>query len=103
MSYYNQNEIERQKEDAIRRTREMYSRSTCKEDEIPNELPPLPPEQPFFEEEEYIVPPVSHAHSPKKRNFKLDKDTLILLAIIYLLYREKADKKLILAILYIFL
>ncbi|MDR0918938.1 MAG: hypothetical protein LBM93_06760 [Oscillospiraceae bacterium] len=119
MTYYSKQEIDRLREDAIRRTQEMYSRSRSRE---------IPPSENFSEEFsppplQYIPPPVSQnppPHMPPPENpppfmpqnpspfanilsgKKLDKDSLILLGLLYLLYKENADKKLLLAILYIF-
>lgn len=64
--------------------------------------PPPPPEPPKSE------PPERSAGKSAPLPFlpeglRLDRDTLLLLALAYLLWQEKADKRLILALVYIFM
>ena len=75
--------------------------------------PPVPVLQPFMQPEPPPAPETKrssrrHAMPPEllqltERLQSADSDTLLLLGLLWLLYRENADKKLILALAYILL
>lgn len=78
------------RQDALRRTNEMYSRVRC---ENKTEKPHEPPKHtPVLKE----IPSVQSVLGE-------NADRVLLLIIIYLLYKEKADYKILCALLYIFL
>jgi hypothetical protein len=66
---------------------------------IPPNIPDFSKSPPLFNGKNDIIGEVLRGF----RLDTLDKDKLILLALMYLLYKEKADFKLILALLYVFL
>lgn len=95
MADFTTEEIER----AAKRVREMYARSSFK-----NELPPMPnfvaptPEKPVLKNNKSRLLGLLNF-----KNFPLDSDTSLLLGIILLLSSEIEDELLILALVYIML
>ncbi len=94
MAQYPQQNFNAMRQDAIRRSREMQRRA------VPPSSPPAPEPLP--------VPPASPSTGilPKELQHLLtdwDSERLILLALLYILYKEGADHKLLLAIAYIML
>jgi len=99
-------EIDKMKADAIRRARQMHSRAA-----IPS-IQPDPP--PIKEEKEEEAPPrkESSGTAPRHKSgldsllgmirmFGMENDQLIIIALILLLYGEKENLPVILALLYI--
>ncbi len=94
----NQNFSERQR-DAINRMREMNSRSTNKPPK-PEPEPQKPPEKPKTENENSFFGGLS---LPFIDNLKKDGDLTLILGVLLLLLSEKADKRLLFALIYILL
>lgn len=90
----------KQKQDAVERMREMNSRSQYRQS--PQKPKPEPKPQPKPE------PPKNNSlfdglNIPFLENFKKDGDATLILGILLLLLSEKADKKLLFALIYILL
>jgi hypothetical protein len=85
----NENTFQKQKQDAIRRMKEMNQKS---EGEPP---PPKPPEK--------SNSVFGGINLPFLDNLKSDGDATLILGILLLLFSEKADKKLLFALIYILL
>lgn len=99
MADFTTEEIER----AAKRVREMYARSSFK-----NELPPMPNFVAPTPEKRHEKPVLKNNKSRllgllNFKNFPLDSDTSLLLGIILLLSSEIEDELLILALVYIML
>lgn len=93
----NTNFSNRQRE-AIERMKEMNSRSIYKKEPEakPEQKPQKPPEQPLNS----LLPGLN---LPFLENFKNDSDLTLILGILLLLLSEKADKRLLFALIYILL
>lgn len=89
----NENTFQKQKQDAIRRMKEMNRKS---EGEPP---PPKPPEKPPEKSNSVF----GGINLPFLDNLKSDGDATLILGILLLLFSEKADKKLLFALIYILL
>ena len=89
----NENTFQKQKQDAIRRMKEMNRKS---EVEPP---PPKPPEKPPEKSNSVF----GGINLPFLDNLKSDGDATLILGILLLLFSEKADKKLLFALIYILL
>ena len=89
----NENTFQKQKQDAIRRMKEMNQKS---EHEPP---PPKPPEKPPEKSNSVF----GGINLPFLDNLKSDGDATLILGILLLLFSEKADKKLLFALVYILL
>lgn len=89
----NENTFQKQKQDAIRRMKEMNQKS---ERESP---PPKPPEKPPEKSNSVF----GGINLPFLDNLKSDGDATLILGILLLLFSEKADKKLLFALIYILL
>lgn len=89
----NENTFQKQKQDAIRRMKEMNRKS---EHEPP---PPKPPEKPPEKSNSLF----GGINLPFLDNLKSDGDATLILGILLLLFSEKADKKLLFALIYILL
>ena len=100
MAQYPQQNFHAMRQDAIRRSREMQRRAV---------LPPkMPPPAPIPSSEPSAEPPSSGLlrQLPKELQNILtgwDSERLAMLALLYLLYKDGADFKLLLAIAYILL
>lgn len=71
---------------------------------VPAAIPTPEPEPPReVHREEKKEPPRGAGLPILPEGFKLDRDTLLLLALAWLLWQEQADKRLILALIYILL
>lgn len=82
---YSEEAIAEMQKEAEERVRKIQSRARLTGEEVPISFsPPSPQQKPF---------------SP----FSADGDSLIILALLWLLWNEKADRKLLLALLYILL
>ena len=95
----NQNFSERQR-DAINRMREMNSRSTNKQPPKPAPEPQKPPEPKKTQSSNSFFDGLS---LPFLDNLKKDGDLTLILGILLLLLSEKADKRLLFALIYILL
>ena len=89
----NENTFQKQKQDAIRRMKEMNQKS---EGEPP---PQKPPEKPTKINNSVF----GGINLPYLDNLKSDGDATLILGILLLLFSEKADKKLLFALIYILL
>lgn len=88
------NEFSRQQQDAINRMREMNKKSTNPQPDNTRRPPPKPhPKQQNSQD---------GLELPFGNLFK-DKDTALILGLLLILYGEKADKMLLLALVYILL
>ncbi len=94
----NQNFSERQR-DAINRMREMNARSTNKQPK-PEPKPQKPPEPKKSENDNSFLGGLS---LPFLDNLKKDGDLTLILGVLLLLLSEKADKRLLFALIYILL
>lgn len=88
------NEFSRQQQDAINRMREMNKKSTNPQPDNTRRPPPKP--QPKQQNSQ------DGLELPFGNLFK-DKDTALILGLLLILYGEKADKMLLLALVYILL
>lgn len=92
----NPNEFSRQQQDAINRMREMNKKSTNPQPDNPRRSPSKPqPKQQNSNEGSGLELPFG--------NLFTDKDTALILGLLLILYGEKADKMLLLALVYILL
>ena len=90
------NEFSRQQQDAINRMREMNKKSTNPQPDNTRRPPPKPqPKQPNSQDGLGLELPFG--------NLFKDKDTALILGLLLILYGEKADKMLLLALVYILL
>ena len=89
----NENTFQKQKQDAIRRMKEMNRKSEG--EPTPQKAPEKPPEKSnsLF----------GGINLPFLDNLKSDGDATLILGILLLLFSEKADKKLLFALIYILL
>ena len=107
MANFPQSSFDAMRQDAIRRSREMHRRAVPPP---PPEIPPPPPES------EHIEPPPRHPPelppTPPPEQMppelfslftKWDSDKILIGAILYILWKEKADTALLLALAYILL
>lgn len=92
----NQNAFQKQREEAVERMREMNARSTFK-----NTPPPKP--QPTEEKHQPNNSLLGSLNLPFLDNLKKDGDMTLILGILLLLFSEKADKRLLFALIYILL
>ncbi|MGN0575404.1 MAG: hypothetical protein ACI4J2_05170 [Ruminococcus sp.] len=114
MSVYDSRQINKMRQDAIRRSQEMHRRSmvnTAHYSQGSRKSPDLPPVQ----QEKKEIPetpknnqPVQRVNQPPEilnRLFdgKIDSDKLMIIALMILLLKEGADMKLIIALAYILL
>ena len=94
------NEFSRQQQEAINRMREMNKKST---NPPPNNIHSPPPKpQPKPPPKQQNSHDGSRLELPFGNLFK-DKDTALILGLLLILYGEKADKMLLLALVYILL
>lgn len=90
------NEFSRQQQDAINRMREMNKKSTNPPPDNNRRPPPKPqPKQQNSQDGSRLELPFG--------NLFKDKDTALILGLLLILYGEKADKMLLLALVYILL
>ena len=90
------NEFSRQQQDAINRMREMNKKSTNPPPDNNRRPPPKPqPKQQNSQDGSKLELPFG--------NLFKDKDTALILGLLLILYGEKADKMLLLALVYILL
>ena len=90
------NEFSRQQQDAINRMREMNKKSTNPQPDNNRRPPPKPqPKQQNSQDGSRLELPFG--------NLFKDKDTALILGLLLILYGEKADKMLLLALVYILL
>lgn len=90
------NEFSRQQQDAINRMREMNKKSTNPPPDHNRRPPPKPqPKQQNSQDGSRLELPFG--------NLFKDKDTALILGLLLILYGEKADKMLLLALVYILL
>ena len=90
------NEFSRQQQDAINRLREMNKKSTNPPPDNNRRPPPKPqPKQQKSQDGSRLELPFG--------NLFKDKDTALILGLLLILYGEKADKMLLLALVYILL
>lgn len=94
----NNRSFSQQQRDAINRMREMNSRSTNRQTPPPE--PEKPPETRKNENENSLFSGLS---LPFLDNLKKDGDLTLILGILLLLLSEKADKRLLFALVYILL
>lgn len=87
---YSEEAIAEMQKEAEERVRRMQSRARLMGEDTPP-LSPLPGRNPPSKTE------------PSPFPFKTDNDTFIILALLWLLWNEKADSKLLLALIYILL
>ena len=88
------NEFSRQQQDAINRMREMNKKSTNPPPDNNRRPPPKPqPKQQNSQDGSRLELPFG--------NLFKDKDTALILGLLLILYGEKADKMLLLALVYI--
>ena len=91
-------DIDRMKADAVRRARQMHARST---------LPSFPADTPGEKSEQAYEHKIKEAESSPQnilgmfKAFGVDNDRLIIFALILLLYSDKKNLPIILALLYI--
>ena len=90
------NEFSRQQQDAINRMREMNKKSTNPPPDNNRRPPPKP------QSKQQNSQDGSRLELPFGNLFK-DKDTALILGLLLILYGEKADKMLLLALVYILL
>lgn len=118
MAAYNKWQINSMRQDAIRRSREMYMHSTVNSSHYSqgkkeNEEPAAD-KSALSKDEHKAAVNINHTNDVPKKDvltdnigklFKegLDSDRITILAVIYLLIREGADMKLVLALAYILL
>lgn len=119
MPVYDHGQINRMRQDAVRRSREMHgssvvSSSHYSQGQNKSDLPPVPPET---ELQGQISDSDNKNHSYEQKNKtnqikdilnklldgKIDSDKLIIIALMVILAKEGADMKLILALGYILL
>lgn len=92
----NQNAFSKQQQqEAIRRMREMNARSTSNHKKTP---PPEPPKKPEPPKSSSIL---DGLNLPFLDSLKKDGDATLILGILLLLFSEKADKRLLFALIYI--
>lgn len=89
----NENTFQKQKQDAIRRMKEMNRKSEGES------TPQKPPEKPPEKSNSLF----GGINLPFLDNLKSDGDATLILGILLLLFSEKADKKLLFALIYILL
>lgn len=89
----NENTFQKQKQDAIRRMKEMNRKSEGES------TPQKPPEKPAEKSNSLL----GGINLPFLDNLKSDGDATLILGILLLLFSEKADKKLLFALIYILL
>ncbi len=111
MANFPQSSFDAMRQDAIRRSREMHRRAVpppMPENPPPPPEPPAPPEP----EKHHHRPPEAPPPSSPPPNLptelfsfftKLDSDRILIGAILYILWKEKADTALLLALAYILL
>ncbi|MBO5322003.1 MAG: hypothetical protein J6B22_05295 [Clostridia bacterium] len=87
----NNSEFERQRQNAVKEMREMNSKST---NTPPKKTIPPPPQRNFLFR--------NNINLPFENLFK-DKETALILGLLLILYGEKADRLLLLALVYILL
>lgn len=109
---YTNEEILAMQKDAIRRVNEMrrMSEEKLRQTAPPEQQPPPPPSSSSKEEHPL---PVQEVSAPAERpsggltailqSFGGDRETMLLLALLFLLIKEEADTSLILALVYILL
>ncbi len=90
----NNNTFQKQQQEAVQRMREMNARSTFKE--------PPPPEK-TKEKPKQNNSLLGSLNLPLLDSFKKDGDATLILGILLLLFSEKADKRLLFALMYILL
>ncbi len=90
----NNNTFQKQQQEAVQRMREMNARSTFKE-------PPEP--EPQKEKQQQNNSLLGSLNLPFLDSLKKDGDATLILGILLLLFSEKADKRLLFALLYILL
>ena len=93
----NENTFQKQKQDAIRRMKEMNQKSEGEP------TPQKPPEKPAEKPAEKSNSLFGGINLPFLDNLKSDGDATLILGILLLLFSEKADKKLLFALIYILL
>ena len=94
------NEFSRQQQDAITRMRELNKKSTNPQNDNTHRPPSKP--QPKPPPKQQNTQDGSRLELPFGNLFK-DKDTALILGLLLILYGEKADKMLLLALVYILL
>ena len=107
---YSANDLIKMQEEAVRRVREMQNRVNKATSFEPSEIKPNTTQN-QKEEKKAVPKQVSNSSnfefSSIKQlfggNFKINSDMLIIGALVYLLYKQKADIKIILALGYILL
>jgi hypothetical protein len=92
----NEQNFARQKQDAIRRMQQMNSKSAEK---IPD-IKPEPKQESYKQNSNSLLETLN---IPFLSNLKKDGDATLILGILLLLLSEKADKKLLFALIYILL
>ncbi len=92
----NESNFAKQKQDAIRRMQQMNSKSNPK----PIEPKPKPNPEPPKQNGNFLL---DGLNIPFLNNLKNDGDATLILGILLLLLSEKADKKLLFALIYILL
>lgn len=112
---YSQSEINSMRQDALRRTREMHSRSGYAKNNVQaRQNQPVPPES-VSQIESSINGTVKNQSSAHKNNSnplngllsgfftdgKIDNDKILIIALIFILAKEGADIKLLIALGYI--
>lgn len=112
---YTNEEILAMQKDAIRRVNEMrrMSEEKLRQTAPPEQQPPSPPppspkedEKPLPVQEQEISAPTEHSSGGLTailQSFGGDRETMLLLALLFLLIKEEADTSLILALVYILL
>lgn len=95
----NDNNFSKQQQDAIRRMKEMNAKSTYKQPEKPPEATKATTKESAPNDTSFF----SSLNLPFLQNLKTDGDLTLILGILLLLLSEKADKRLLFALIYILL